>query len=225
MNPASGLAAALALTAGAAILFASEDAQGKDTGPTEPGKPSQLGGFPGATKEYQRLNIAGIYTLAGRLVSAGYIGPEVVDFLAIKAYTEARWSWKVGSSAQSNAARGMFGLRPQSAWDEPTFSKLKPWQFESLKDPAWAIAQALDYLSRVGPYVCDGTVNAQEMACGWAFPSLACAVESCREKRPELWTRWQLALSKSGFPGDWNPELRMSWPGLVAAHHKIVGIA
>lgn len=177
--------------------------------------------YPGATKASQRANIGGIVAMGQKLVSAGIIGPEVVSFLIVKGYTEARWSWKAGSSGETNAARGMWGLRPKSAWDQPSLAKLNAAQFAALKDPAWAMATALDYLFRVGPYVADGTVNAVEMACGWAFPSLAKSIQACQGSRPELLTRWKLALRKTGLPENWNPELRMSWPGVAQAHAVI----
>lgn len=191
---------------------------------SEPPAPAPSGAWPpGATKEAQRLNAAGIWTMGMRLVDAGVIDKDTLWFLVAKGYTESRWSWKAGSSAQSNAARGMWGLRPKSAWDEPDMAKLSAAQVAAVKDPVWAMATALDYLYRVMPYVSDGEVNAREMACGWAFPSYAASVEQCKAKRPALIRRWELALKKTGLPLTFDPVLDVNWPGLAEAAAIIKG--
>ena len=159
--------------------------------------------------------------MLSRAVRAGYIGQEVLEFLVAKAYTESRWSWRAGTNAYNNAARGILGLRPESAWDRG-LEDISPQMVSAMKDPGWALATALDYLWRIGPYVEGPRVTAMNAACAWAFPFLGKSVQLCRAQRPELFDRWAKALSMAGLPADFGKTpLRMNYPGIQEMYRTL----
>lgn len=171
-------------------------------------------------EDWRRVNAKGIELLAGKLRDAGIIDQDLVNFLVVVGWTEARWSWKAGSSARNNKARGMFGLRPKSAWDQTNLGNINDAQIAALKDPEWGIALALDYLSRLYPYLDAGQeMTALRARCGWAFPSMTDDKPSCIPDRPELWDRMRKAIAMVGLPESFaTRKLELNnWPGVSEA--------
>ncbi len=179
------------------------------------------------------------------LEDAGLFGPGFADWLRIVAFTEARGNPAAGSDAFSNAARGMFGLRPTTAWSEP--AKLdgldRVWtedsdelifqngevtggEVESLKELPWAVAQAAHNVNRLRKYTGGGAFTLVGARRGWAYPSLV--DDHDNSQRPELLDRWFQALQAFGYPSNFGDKAmpvlvsRSSFPSVAELHEIIL---
>lgn len=147
----------------------------------------------------RRANYAACKAYGDRLESLGYFSDGFGEYLRVVCYTEARGNPNAGSDAYSNAARGPFGLRPQSAWDAKSYTDLSADQIKSLKSLPWAVAQAAAYANRLYSYTDPGqTMTALALRRGWAFPRLVSDMDN--SERPELVDRWSAALRALDVP-------------------------
>lgn len=140
-------------------------------------------------RESRRANVELLRAYAKMVVDLEIAPSNFVTFATIVGYTESRWSPRAGTSEFSNAARGWYGLRPESAWDRD-LSRISPGMVAALKDPAWATALWVDYLVRTYDHLPRGQRMTWLAArCGMAFPRLV-NQRVCMRERPELWTRY-----------------------------------
>lgn len=133
------------------------------------------------------------------------------DYLAGIAWIESRGNPKAGPDSLDNAARGWFGIRPNSA--RLTERGLP---VSALKDEATAVALAADYAHRLQPYAAPGQVMDWEaVRRGWGFPH---HVDDIGHPRyPDKLAR---GLAKAGVPRSFMKQPAFPpgyrWPGFQA---------
>lgn len=113
-----------------------------------------------------------IDALASELESRGIL-PGFSRFLIPSAWIESRGNPQAGSSARNNAARGWFGMRPQSAFNwRNNLEHLASSDPNLLKDPRWAVATAADYVRRLIQFNSgEGqVVRWADIRRGWKYP-------------------------------------------------------
>jgi hypothetical protein len=147
------------------------------------------------------------------------------------AFTEARGNPAAGSDAFSNAARGMFGFRATTAWNESACiggmgkdcvgGVIRSWdeddpelafrngvvsagEVAALKDLTWAVAQAAHNVNRLRKYTFGKPFTLEGARRGWAYPSLVSDLDNI--KRPELLERWYEGLAFHGYPQDFGKQ-------------------
>lgn len=171
----------------------------------------------------RKENYDAVYLMGKALEDAGLFGPGFADWMRIVAYTEARGNPSAGSDAFSNAARGMFGLRPTTGWNESATvdGKDRQWdeedaelafrngevtgaEVEALKDLTWAVALSAHNVSRLRKYLNGESYTLEGARRGWAYPSLVPDVDN--SERPELLDRWHEALAFFGYPADFGKQ-------------------
>jgi len=188
----------------------------------------------------RRDNYEAAYLMGKALEDAGIFGPGFGEWLRVVAYTEARGNPAAGSDAFSNAARGLLGLRPTTAWNESAciggtgddciggikrqWSDDDPelaWrsgvvssgEVAALKDMPWTIALAAHNLSRLRKYTQGGALTFLGARRGWALPSLV--PDHDNSERPELLTRpggWNQALAFFGMPASFGDRTMVIHP-------------
>lgn len=139
--------------------------------------------------------------------------PNLGNYLAAISYIESRGNPKAGSSAYDNAARGWFGMRPESA-------KTAKYGFSDpniLKDPVHAVVFAADYAKRLIPFAAEGQmIDWLAIRRGWAYPSKVDDVND-----PGYKDQLATGLSKVGLPREFMylPAFPpgFQWPGFHAA--------
>ena len=179
------------------------------------------------TNAQRRENYDAAYLMGKSLEDAGLFGPDFATWLRVVARTEARGNPAAGSDAFSNAARGLLGLRPTTAWnesaciggtganceggikrqwsdDDPELAfrngAVSSGEVEALKDMPWTIALAAHLVSRLRKYTKGGAYTLLGARRGWAFPSLVSDHDN--SERPELLDRWNDALGYFQLPSN-----------------------
>lgn len=137
--------------------------------------------------------------------------PGLGDYLAGIAWIESRGNAHAGSDV-GNAARGWFGVRPQSA--KVGELGLSP---SALKDEADAVALAAWYAHRLRKYAAPGQqIDWLAVRRGWAYPGKVDDVHD-----PGYREQLAKGLAAAGVPADFMlrpafPE-GYEWPGIEAA--------
>lgn len=205
-----------------------------DTAPKAPGQgasqptpngPIQWHDGRGATltSAQRKANFVAVRQLGRALEDAGLFGPGFGELLAVMAYTEARGNPAAGSDAFSNAARGAYGLRPTTAWNEAATVDGVPrvWdessaelafangevsaaEVSALKDLVWSTALAAHNVSRLRKYTAGGPYTKLGVRRGWAFPYLVPDLDN--SERPELLERWNEALAYFNLPASFGDQ-------------------
>lgn len=171
------------------------------------------------TNGQRKENYQAVYQMGKALENAGLFGPGFAEYLMVVSRTEARGNPAAGSDAFSNAARGMYGFRPTTGWNESATVDGKPrvWDEEdaelafangevtgeevrALKDLTWATALAAHNVSRLRKYVAGQPYTLLGARRGWAYPSLV--PDHDNSERPELLDRWNEALAYFNLPSD-----------------------
>lgn len=156
------------------------------------------------------------------------------DFLVATAYTESRGNPKAGSSAQSNAARGWFGIRPSTAQNAAV--DVDP---NVLKRKRWAVAIAADIAERLGRKYSASAQRVDWLAIrrGWAAPYLVADVDETMpfdrikpgtnrkyrdgERSTDVRLRLEKAVAATGLPDEfiYQPAFPPGfvWPGQAQA--------
>lgn len=186
-------------------------ARGGGDGDVEPGGTSSRASDP------KRIAVANeVEEYAKKLVAAGFASPSIVGFFVAAAWTESNWSWGAGTSSRSNKARGILGMRPETAYDRK-LRFITNAQLAAMKtDKPLAMALAFAALTRLSERArrCGVTFTVERARCGWALPSLVC--DDCRAKRPALFKRWDIAARNTNLPpGFLDREIRIDWPGFA----------
>ena len=176
------------------------------------------------TMSQRKENFQAVYRMGKALEDAGLFGPGFAEWLTVVSYTEAMGNPAAGSDSFSNKARGMYGLRPTTAWNEAAKKdgKARVWneasaelafangevtgeEVAALKDLAWSTALAAHNVSRLRrylqpeqPYTMLGARR------GWAFPNLV--DDYANTQRPELLERWNEALGFFGLPANFGEQ-------------------
>jgi hypothetical protein len=160
------------------------------------------------------------------LEDAGLVGPGFGDFLMVAAYTEARGNPNAGSDDYDNKARGMWGLRPISAWNERAAAPpprgvgwpgadgnadtspldwgdgfVSREEVAAIKDLPWAVALITHYIQRNRAYLDGVPYTMLGARRGMAYPYLVSDEDN--SERPEVLTRpgaWLDALRFFGMP-------------------------
>jgi hypothetical protein len=175
------------------------------------------------TNQQRRENYDAVYLMGKVLEDAGYFGEGFADWLRVVSFTEARGNPAAGSDAFSNAARGMFGFRPTTAWNETPTHNGVPRQWDeasaqiafnngavtaaevaALKDLPWSVALAAHNVSRLRKYTQGGPYTMLGARRGWAYPSLV--PDHDNSQRPELLERWGEALAYFGLPASFGSQ-------------------
>jgi len=147
--------------------------------------------------------------------------PGLGDFLVAVAYIESRGDSQAGSDAHDNAARGWYGIRPESS--RATELGLSP--YAALKDEAQATALAAWYAERMRKLADPGqVVDWLAIRRGWGLPKDVRAVT-----HPGYWEQLSMGLKAAGLPASWmlQPAFgpQYSWPGpetaLAAAEGRL----
>ena len=175
------------------------------------------------SNQQRRENYDAVYLMGKVLEDAGYFGEGFADWLRVVSFTEARGNPAAGSDAFSNAARGMFGFRPTTAWNETPTHNGVPRQWDeasaqiafnngavtaaevaALKDLPWSVALAAHNVSRLRKYTQGGPYTMLGARRGWAYPSLV--PDHDNSQRPELLERWGEALTYFGLPASFGSQ-------------------
>lgn len=176
------------------------------------------------TNAQREDNYRAVYQMGKALERAGLFGPGFAEWLTVVSRTEAMGNPAAGSDAFSNAARGMYGLRPTTAWNEAaTVDGVdRVWdetdaelafangvvsgdEVRALKDLAWSTALAAHNVSRLRRYLKpEQPLTMLGARRGWAFPTLVDDYDN--SQRPELLTRWNEALAHFGYPSSFGTE-------------------
>lgn len=171
------------------------------------------------TNAQRKDNYQAVYKMGKALEDAGLFGPGFATWLMVVSRTEARGNPAAGSDAFSNAARGMYGFRATTAWNESATvdGKERVWDEEdaelafangevtgeevaALKDLVWATALAAHNVSRLRKYLQGSSYTVLGARRGWAYPSLV--PDHDNSERPELLTRWNEALNYFSLPAN-----------------------
>lgn len=144
--------------------------------------------------------------------------PGLGDFLVAVAYWESRGNSIAGSSA-GNAARGWFGMRPQTARVDDL--SLEP---DALKVEPVAVALAGWLVDRLRPYAAPGqVVDWLAIRRGWYLPSLVDDVAEQHAASRKVREAFEEALAKVGLEASFmHQEVDFSsWPGIAAAMERV----
>jgi len=174
---------------------------------------------PKLTDAQRKENYIAVRRMGKALEAAGLFGPGFAEWLMVVSRTEARGNPAAGSDAFSNAARGMYGFRPTTAWNEAATKNGVPREWDeddaelafangevtgeevrALKDLVWSTALAAHNVNRLRKYTKGGPYTRLGARRGWAFPSLVPDLDN--SERPELLERWNEALAYFGLPAD-----------------------
>lgn len=137
----------------------------------------------------------------GRKVEAMGILPGFAEYLLSTAYVESQFNPEAGSDAVDNAARGWFGMRPESAFNWKNGLTHLQDQPNLLKDPRWAVAAAADYAKRMFPYLAPGQeMDFMALRRGWSWASKVSDRTSSWAQQKE--GKYEDALTKVGLPTD-----------------------
>lgn len=154
----------------------------------------------------------------GRRVEALGVLPGFAPYLIPVAFIESRFNPLAGSHARDNAARGWFGLRPESAFNFRNGMTHLQSQPNLLKDPRWAVAMAADYTRRLiqfnVPEHLRDQVTWADIRRGWALPKLANPQR--RGERPGNRRQFLEAIAKTGTdPALADARVQLGqWPGV-----------
>jgi len=110
----------------------------------------------------------------GRRIEAMGILPGFAYFLIPCAFIESRFNPAAQNGTSPNAARGWFGMRPESAFNwKNGLTHLATQQPNLLKNKAWAVAMAADYTYRLIRYNTrpGQKVTWKDIRRGWGIPS------------------------------------------------------
>ena len=139
--------------------------------------------------------------------------PGLADFLVAVAYIESRGNSQAGSSdPNSNAARGWYGIRPESG----RAGELGLHRTGALKDEAAATAIAAWYAHRMRAQASPGqVVDWLAVRRGWGYP------KDVRDTdHAGYWKQLGMGLKAAGVPADFmlDPafERDYAWPGMDA---------
>ncbi len=157
----------------------------------------------------------------GERVEALGILPGFADFLVATAFIESRFNPSAGSSAPhpSNAARGWFGHRPGSAMNSKNgLTELRRTHPNLLKNRAWAVALAADYVRRVLPFADPGqVVTAEDLRRAWKFPKNIADSAVSDAGQAKSRRQFSNAAKKTGVPVSMlsRPVELGDWPGVL----------
>lgn len=145
--------------------------------------------------------------------------PGLGDFLVAVAYIESRGNSQAGSDADTNEARGWYGMRPKSS--RATDLGLDP--LVVLKNEADATALAAWYAHRMRKEALPGQqLDWLAVRRGWGFPKDVRAVD-----HPGYWKQLSMGLKAAGLPANWmlTPAFTSSydWPGVEAVRQAAKG--
>lgn len=156
-------------------------------------------------------------------IAAAANWPDLPDFLVAVAWTESRGNPRAGSDV-GNAARGWFGLRPDSSRHDDLGLPVS-----ALKDERWAVLLAAWYAHRLQPYAFPGQkIDWLALRRGWALPKLVSDVNETApvknyapgERSADVRERLSNALEAVGLPQSfmYRPAFPpgYQWPGIGA---------
>lgn len=138
-----------------------------------------------------------IWALGKRVESMGAL-PGFAEFLLPVAHIESRFNPTAQNNPSANAARGWFGMRPESAFNwKNKLGKLATSQPNLLKNRAWAVAAAADYTRRLMAYREKGQrVTWRAIRRGWAYPKNVANVGGGTKN----WNQFRNAIEATGVP-------------------------
>lgn len=127
--------------------------------------------------------------------------PYLADYFTVIGYRESKFSPTAVNpevkTNPANAARGLFGMRPQSAFTDSNGLAHLAAKPNLLYDPRWAFVTAVDYAyrgCRVAHVDDNRTPDWAGIRRWWAIPSLIHDYDNSKSKSKEVISRLQKAL-------------------------------
>lgn len=121
--------------------------------------------------------------------------PELDKFLTAVAKKESTFNPNASAGSSSNSARGLYGLRPDSAFG----GELKPYAGKPnrLLDPRFATLAAVDYIFRAVRTARNKGVEPDWLAMRrwWAYPHLVTDVDEYKDHSPVVRERFSKMLT------------------------------
>jgi hypothetical protein len=160
-----------------------------------------------------------VYDYAKHVEDLGIWTPGFAEFAVATSYIESRHNPNAmnKSSAFENAARGLYQLRPKSAFNWRNGLEHLQSQQDLLFDPAWATATAADYARRLATYYASEgqTVTWGDLRRGWKYPKLTAS--QYRTQEPANRKQFLDAIEKTTQRPELvdEPAMLGNWPGVL----------
>lgn len=210
----------VAAGAGALVVLGGGSAKAADAGLGSldldiPGGASDTGFDPSILSDKARR----VYDYARHVEDLGIWTPGFAEFATAVAWTESRHNPGAmnKSSPPENAARGLYQLRPKSAFNWRNGLEDLQDDQELLFDPSWATATAADYARRLSTYYADEgqRLTWADLRRGWKYPKLTAA--QYRGTEPGNLNQFLTAIENTTQrPALADEEARLGqWPGVV----------
>ena len=144
---------------------------------------------------------------------------DLPDYLSAVAWTESRFNPEAcNGECGSNSARGLFQLRPKSAFNKPGYEHLVS-EPNLLFDPRINTAFYTWYMYRLRPFASKNqTIDWLALRRGAAFPSLVSDVNEGKPRSIDTRKRFEQALEAVGLPKSFMYQKAFpndfEWPGV-----------